>query len=151
MEERKYIVNALFRYPQRKAPAVREERLILEEDLGIKGDCHADGGKRQISLMTVQEKEWMEKQEIKGFCFRKYKENILLDGGYLRQCGPGNLLKFDEAVLELTDSMKHCHSELCELAAEGKCILAGSSRFAQVKKSGIIQQGMDVIHILKER
>lgn len=138
-------IVSLMRYPEKKAPAVVEEELILKQDIGIEGDRHADGGERQISLLTVQEKEWMQNQEVKGFCFKKYKENILLDGIFLADCKKGDLLKSGDAVLELTSSIKSCHPELCKLAEDGQCILAGSSRFAKVNKSGTICLGMPVI------
>ena len=139
------MIKALFRYPEKKKPAVSENELILKESFGIEGDHHADGGDRQISLITVSEKEWMEQQEIKGFCFKKYKENILLDEFSLAECKEGDLLVCGEAVLEFTSSIKSCHPELCRLAVEGKCILAGSSRFAKVVCGGIIKEGMPVL------
>ena len=138
-------IAALMRYPEKKAPAVVEKELILKQDFGIEGDHHADGGERQISLLTVQEKEWMKSQEVKGFCFKKYKENILLDGVSLSDCKQGDLLKCGDAVLELTSSIKSCHPELCSLVTEGKCILAGSSRFAKVNCGGAICVGMSAV------
>ena len=138
-------IVSLMRYPEKKMPAVVEETLNLKQDFGIEGDHHADGGERQISLLTVQEKEWMQNQEVKGFCFKKYKENILLDKISLTECRQGDLLKCGDAVLELTSSIKSCHPELCKLVSEGKCILAGSSRFAKVNKSGTICLDMPVI------
>lgn len=137
-------IKALFRYPEKKQPAVPEKELVLKEFLGIEGDHHADGGERQISLVTAAEKEWMDRQEVKGFCFKKYKENILLDGVVLSNCKEGELLVCGDAVLELTGAIKSCHPELCRLAEEGRCILAGSSRFAKVKCGGTIKQGMPV-------
>ena len=133
------------RYPEKKAPAVSENSLILKQDFGIEGDHHADGGDRQISLLTVAEKEWMQAQEVKGFCFKKYKENILLDGIDLSNCKQGDLLGCEEVVLELTSSIKSCHPELCSLVNEGKCILAGSSRFAKVKCGGSLCVGMSAV------
>ena len=139
-------IKRLFKYPVKKEPALEVQELILKENHGIEGDHHADGGERQVSLVTVSEKEWMDAQEVKGFCFKKYKENILLDGVSLAECREGDLLDFGEAVLEMTGSIKSCHPELCKLAGkEGKCILAGSSRFAKVKKGGIIKTGMQVL------
>ena len=138
------MIKALFRYPEKKKPAVSENELILKESFGIEGDHHADGGERQISLVTVSEKEWMDQQEVKGFCFKKYKENILLDGISLSECKKGDLIKCGDAVLELTSSIKSCHPELCNLVNEGKCILAGSSRFAKVNCGGNICVGMPV-------
>ena len=135
-------IVALMRYPEKKAPAVMEDKLTLKQDFGIEGDHHADGGERQISLLTVAEKEWMQAQEVKGFCFKKYKENILLDVISLSDCKQGDLLTCEEVVLELTSSIKSCHPELCSLVNEGKCILAGSSRFAKVKCGGSLCVGM---------
>ena len=136
------MIKALFRYPEKKKPAVPEKELILKESFGIEGDHHADGGERQISLVTVAEKAWMQEQKVQGFCFQKYKENLLLEGTSLAKCKPGDLLVCGEVVLEFTSSFKSCHPELCSLAGEGKCILAGSSRFARVKKGGVLREGM---------
>lgn len=139
-------IALLMRYPEKKAPAVEEDALVLKQGYGIEGDHHADGGERQISLLTVAEKQWMQKQDVKGFCFKKYKENLLLDGVKLSECKQGDLLKCGDVVLELTSSIKSCHPELCKLAGEdGKCILAGSSRFAKVRCSGTIRVEMPVM------
>ena len=136
------MIKSLWRYPEKKAPAISEQQLILKEGFGIEGDHHADGGERQISLLTVKEKEWMKAQEVQGFCFKKYRENILLDEVSLLGCKKGDCILFEKAELELTESIKSCHPELCRLAGEGTCILAGSSRFARVKKGGTICVGM---------
>lgn len=142
-------IVSLLRYPERRKPSVEEDALVVRENFGIEGDCHADGGDRQISLLTVEEKEWMKAQEIQGFCFRKYKENLLLAGISLQECRRGELLVCDEVVLEVSGSMKGCHLELCDLAAsDQKCILAGGSKFAKVKKGGILKKGakVSVVH-----
>ena len=139
------VVKELYRYPVKKGAAVEETALVLTAGEGISGDCHADGGERQISLLSVEEKTWMEQQEIKGFCFHKYKENILLDGICLKECHPGDFLEIGTAVLEITGSGKSCHRELCKLAKTQKeCRLAGGSLFASVKESGVIAKGMKV-------
>ena len=137
-------VVSLMRYPEKKAPAVMEEEMTFVNSQGIEGDHHADGGECQISLLTVQEKEWMQEQEEKGFCFKKYKENILLDGVALSACKQGDLLICGDVILELTSTIKSCHRSLCKMAEKGNCILAGSSRFAKVNKGGKIRVGMDV-------
>lgn len=137
-------IEKLYRYPEKKMPPVQESELVLCEGKGVEGDCHADGGDRQVSLLTVSEKEWMERQEKPGFCFRKYKENILFGEGFLNSCKSGDLLDVEGTVLELTDSIKSCHPDLCHLVKKGNCILAGSSRFAKVKRGGTIRVGMQV-------
>ena len=135
-------VAALFRYPEKGKPAVCEEELCLIAGSGIAGDCHADGGDRQVSLFTQKQRAWMEEQEIQGFCFRKYKENILLADMDPGLCRPGALLRAGEAVLELTGSMKGCHRKLCALAQSGRpCRLAGSCLFARVRCGGRLRVG----------
>lgn len=139
-------IRSLARYPEKKMRAVWEDHLILREDFGIEGDFHADGGKRQISLLTVSGKEWMKKQEAKGFCFQKYKENILLEGICLEECRPGDLLICDGVILEVTEAMKKCYPQLCSLSSsDTKCLLPGCSRFARVKKGGIIRTGSRIL------
>lgn len=138
-------VAALFRYPQKRMPGIEESELVCVEHSGIDGDHHADGGERQISLLTVQEKQWMQQQEQQGFCFKKYRENILLDGLELYGYRSGDLIQIGDVVLELTGEIKSCHPDLCHLAdGAHNCILAGTSRFAQVKSGGTIQVGMCV-------
>ena len=139
-------IKRLFKYPVKKEPALEVQELILKENHGIEGDHHADGGERQVSLVTVSEKEWMDAQQVKGFCFKKYKENILLDGFSLAECKAGDLLVCGEVVLEMTGAIKSCYQDLCKLAEEKeKCILADSSRFAKVKKGGTIRTGMQIV------
>lgn len=137
-------IVSLFRYPERKKASISESELLLKAEHGIVGDCHADGGERQISLLTMEEKEWMDKQEIKGFCFKKYKENVLLEGISLRNAKAGDSILCGDAELEFTETIKSCYPELCKFAEAGTCILAGSARFAKVKKEGVLQIGMDV-------
>lgn len=138
-------VISLKRYPEKKMPPVVEEELHFMEEQGISGDFHADGKERQVSLLTLEEKEWMEAQEEKGFCLKKYKENLLIDGISLQKCKTGDLLVCGDVVLEIGASMKSCHAEFCGLAASGReCILAGSSKFAKVRKGGSIRRGMAI-------
>ena len=138
-------VVSLKRYPEKKVPPVVEEQLHFVENQGIQGDFHADGKERQISLLTLEEKEWMESREEKGFCFKKYKENLLIEGLSLQECQEGDVLICGNVVLEISASTKSCHPELCSLAVSGQaCILAGSCKFAKVQKGGSIERGMKV-------
>ena len=136
--QKEILVKALYRYPQKKMPAVEEETLHLIEGEGIEGDCHSDGGDRQISLLSMEMREWMKAQEKPGFCFKKYKENLLLDGEAFQNLRPGMQLFIGETILEITEASKSCHPELCRLAETGACHMAGSSLFAKVIKGGLI-------------
>lgn len=125
---------ALKRYPVRKQPAVEETSLVLTCGSGIAGDCHADGGNRQISVLTASQKTWMEAQTEKGFCFHKFKENLLLDCD--EPLEPGMYLAIGDAVIQFSETIKTCHPEVCSLIKG--CALAGGNLFARVVKSGTI-------------
>jgi len=134
-------IIALKRYPQRKQPCMEEESLILIAKSGIEGDCHADGSSRQLSLMTMKDRKWMDVQEVKGFCFKKFKENILIDIGD-RSLLPGMKLRMGEALIRITNSGKACHPELCPFTqADISCELSGGNLFAEVISGGAIRRG----------
>lgn len=145
--EYKLRVKALYRQPEKKQPFLSEENLLLIKDKGIEGDVHGDGGKRQILIFTESQKKWMEAQDIKGFCFSKLKENILLEGSAVLE--PGDVLKAGKAELIVTQEKKECYPELCEFSKKNeKCMLAGAHLFASVRKGGKIDGEM--IYTLKK-
>ncbi len=138
-------IVSLFRYPQKRMPSISEQKIVLLEGAGIEGDFHADGGDRQIAFMTAEGRAWMQQQEIQGHCFKRYKENILLEGLCLTDVEPGDLLMCDDVVLEFSSAIKRCHPDICSLAASDiTCRLSEYVRFARVKKGGMIRTGMKV-------
>ncbi|MDR0448655.1 MAG: hypothetical protein LBH07_08295 [Treponema sp.] len=116
-----------------------EARLV--ENLGIEGDFHAKGGKRQIALLFTEIRKHLRGSIEQGLCFSRYKENIAITGFTANILTTGTRLLVGEAVLEVTGETKHCHEE-CTLYEAGKlCSLAGLNLFAMVIKSGIIRIG----------
>ena len=148
--EYKLRAKALYRQPEKKQPFRSEESLFLIKDKGIEGDVHGDGGKRQILIFTdaqkacylrqqAYQKKWMEAQDIKGFCFSKLKENILLEGSAVLESG--DVLKAGEAELIVTQEKKECYPEMCKFSKKNeKCMLAGAHLFASVRKGGKISR-----------
>lgn len=135
----------LYRYPEKGEQAVEEQQLYFAEGHGIEGDWHSDGSERQISLLSIEDRQWMEQQERKGFCFTKFKENILTEGLKLSETAPGDILEIGEVLLEITGTMKSCHPELCGRAREGiSCRLTDSSRFAKVIRGGSAAAGAQI-------
>lgn len=137
--EYKLRAKSLYRQPEKKQPFRSEESLFLIKDKGIEGDVHGDGGKRQVLIFTDAQKKWMEAQDIKGFCFSKLKENILLEGSAVLESG--DVLTAGEAELIVTQEKKECYPELCEFSKKNeKCMLAGAHLFASVRKGGKISR-----------
>jgi cyclic pyranopterin phosphate synthase len=134
-------VAGLWRYAAKGSPGEKLQSARLVEGVGLEGDCHAAGGERQISLLTQDERQWINAQTRRGLCFDRYKENLLLDGVLPNVIAPGNNVKVGEAVIHISAIQKHCFEE-CPLSGRGPgCILAGQSLFAGVISSGIVQIG----------
>jgi len=99
----------------------------LLKGIGIEGDFH-QGGEKQISLLSSEIRRWMETQTEKGLCFRRFRENILIEGLPLDELENGDLLTVGNAVLRVSKQSKHCYAE-CELFSKGApCRLSGHSR-----------------------
>jgi cyclic pyranopterin phosphate synthase len=113
---------------------VQNARFI--EGQGMEGDFHAVGGEKQVSLLSRNERQWIESQSLRGLCFGRYKENVLFDGIPLEAMVPGVKIAIGSAVLMISDTGKLCFKE-CPLFDCGQnCILAGRNLFAKVIRSG---------------
>ena len=135
------IVEKIKFYPEKGSVGLEMVEGFFIENLGLEGDFHAKGGERQISLLVSGERERLMKQEGKGLCLSRFKENISIYGLTTDLFRPGTRLEAGEAVLEITGETKHCHEE-CELFESGKtCSLAGLNLFAKVLKGGVIRTG----------
>lgn len=130
--EYKLRAKALYRQPEKKQPFRSEESLFLIKDKGIEGDVHGDGGKRQILIFTDAQKKWMEAQDIKGFCFSKLKENILLEGSAVLESG--DVLTAGEAELIVTQEKKECYPELCKFSKKREVYASRRAFVCQCKK-----------------
>ncbi|MCL1836160.1 MAG: hypothetical protein FWG46_01295 [Treponema sp.] len=134
-------VIRLVRYAAKGSGGEAADQALLIEGHGMEGDFHADGGLRQISLLTEEERKQIDSSDVQGLCFGRYRENILLGGIPPAALVPGTRLKAGEAVLEIGDARKRCFEE-CPLFSGGQgCFLAGRSLFARVLRGGNIHIG----------
>ena len=140
------IIEKITAYPDKGSRGIELTEGSLMEDLGLRGDFHATGGERQISILFAESREQLAIQKAKGLCFLRFRENFniralqdSLPGS--RLLGPGMRMEAGEALLEITGETKRCHEE-CGLYRDGKtCPLAGASLFARVVKGGVIHIG----------
>ncbi len=125
-----------FRSKELGPESLMECKLI--EALGMEGDKYAKGGDRQLTLMGSRCKEWMKGQNY-GFCFRKCKENLCLDGS-LKNLKRGDRIQVGEAVLEITIDKKDCYPDLCQFHMQENqnvlCLLKEELRYAKVISTG---------------
>ena len=113
---------------------------MLKENHGIVGDAHAGAWHRQISLLAD---ESVDKMRAKGAILQAgdFAENILTQGIDLKSLPIGTRLMIGEALLEVTQIGKECHSD-CEIRRlTGQCVMPTEGIFAVVVKGGEIRPG----------
>ena len=140
-------IVGLTRYPQKDEPGVSLSEMIFLEGIGIQGDFH-QGNERQVSLLSADARRWMEAQTLKGLCFERFRENMLVDGRIegasetsFEALESGTLLSAGSAVLRIGAQSKRCHTECDLFSSNSPCRLSGCVRFADVAQSGIARIG----------
>jgi len=133
-------ITALIRYNKKGEPGEVLEKVKLIAGLGMEGNLH-QGGERQLCLLTAEIREWMDSCAEKGLCFRRFSENMLIEGLPDGVLPPSTRLQIGEAVLQVSESHKHCFTE-CRLVSESiRCRLSECAVFAVVECGGTVQVG----------
>lgn len=116
---------------------------VLRPDWGIVGDAHAGNWHRQVSLLSVEK---IEDFRTKGaqVDFGAFGENLVVEGFDLRNIPVGTRLRAGDAVLEITQIGKECHSHCNIYHTMGDCIMPREGIFAKVVKGGDIFPGTEV-------
>ncbi len=128
-------------------------KAMLVVDFGLEGDAHGGNWHRQISLLAQESVDKSKAQakdqnRVKGICEGSFAENITTIGIELFTLPVGTHLKIGEAVIEITQIGKECHTG-CEIAKiVGKCIMPTEGIFAKVIIGGEIKAG-DEITVIK--
>lgn len=122
----------------------------LREDYGLEGDAHADCcTHRQVSLLAV---ESINKMQNLGFDIGPgdFAENLTTEGIGLASLPVGTYVSIGkEAILEITQIGKECHSGCAIFRQIGKCIMPKEGVFARVIRGGLVKAG-DPIRIEKD-
>lgn len=117
------------------------ESIELHVGRGIVDDCHYLNSDKQVALLSSKTKEWIGEQLVKGLCFSKFQENILIRALDFSELSQGVTLITENVVLEITEYSKKCFAE-CDLGkASLPCVLKEEIRFANVIQAGHIQVG----------
>ena len=98
------------------------ESAVLKENWGIEGHAHAGKWHRQVSLLSFEKFDEFQKKGAE-IDYGAFGENILVEGFDLRTIPVGTRFQIGEAILELTQIGKDCHSH-CEIYKKmGDCIM----------------------------
>lgn len=115
----------------------------LRQGWGIEGDAHAGDWHRQVSLLSFEKIEAF-REKGADVDYGDFGENLIAEGCGLRTLPVGTKIRAGEALLEVTQIGKECHSH-CEIyKAMGDCIMPREGIFAKVIESGSIRPGDEV-------
>lgn len=115
---------------------------------GIVGDAHAGDWHRQISLLAEESVDQM-RALLPQLQPGAFAENINTAGIELKTLPIGTRLRLGEAMVEVTQIGKECHSD-CEIKRlTGRCVMPTDGIFAVVVKEGAVRKG-DEIEIIKD-
>ena len=130
----------------RKRPV---EKVFLKREIGIDGDAHARGGRRQVSLLAAESIERQARlgqrlspEKVIELAPGDFAENITVEGIELFTLPVGTILRLGEtAVVEVSQIGKECHSG-CEIKRiSGDCVMPREGIFARVLKEGWVKAG----------
>ncbi|MGM9575324.1 MAG: MOSC domain-containing protein [Oscillospiraceae bacterium] len=114
---------------------------------GIEGDAHAGSWHRQVSLLSVDSVAKLQEKldfELKHGAFA---ENILVEGMAVHTLPVGTRLRIGEALCEVTQIGKECHSDCAIRKAAGDCVMPREGIFVKVLESGRIVKG-DAVEVV---
>lgn len=120
----------------------------LKDDFGIIGDAHAGTKNRQVSLLAI---ESIEKMRAKGLKVKPgdFAENITTEGVDLLGLKLGDKLRIGiEALLEVTQIGKECHTRCNIYYQAGDCVMPKEGIFVKVLKGAEIKTG-NIIEVIR--
>ncbi len=138
-------VNLSAKKTVRKTPG---ERGTLVFDRGFEGDAHAGDWHRQVSLLGM---ESIRKMQDKGLSVGPgdFAENITTEGIDLLALPIGTVLKVgDDAVIEISQIGKVCHTKCAIYYQAGDCVMPREGIFAVVREPGDVKVG-DTVEVVK--
>jgi MOSC domain-containing protein YiiM len=128
---------------ERKKPV---EAVELRVGHGIVGDAHAGDWHRQVSLLA---QESIDKMRALGLDVNAgdFAENITTVGINLLSLPIGSRLQIGEALLEVTQIGKECHTRCAIFYQAGDCVMPKEGIFVKVIVGGAVRPG-DAIRTL---
>ena len=118
----------------------------LREDWGLEGDAHAGPWHRQVSLLAEESIAYARARFRLDVGAGDFAENLTTRGIDLLALPIGARLRIGrEAVVEITQKGKKCHTG-CEIrTSAGQCVFPTHGIFAKVLTSGEVSAGDPVI------
>lgn len=113
----------------------------LRENHGIVGDAHAGTWHRQVSLLGVESVAKVQQHVSFPLSNGAFAENILTEGICLYKLPVGTKLRIGQALAEVTQIGKECHSDCAIRKAAGDCVMPREGIFVRVLAGGAVRAG----------
>ena len=120
-----------------KHPVAAAE-LVVEH--GIAGDAHAGPWHRQVSLLADESAARIRDAGV-AIGPGDFGENLLTSGIELVSLPIGTRLAVGEALLEVTQIGKECHTRCAIFDAAGTCVMPTEGIFCRVVRGGRVTPG----------
>ena len=121
------------------------QRGLLKEGYGLVDDAHADcNTHRQVSLLAVESISKMRDMGL-DVAPGDFAENLTTEGLDLVSLPVGTRISVGEdAILEIAQIGKECHSGCAIFREVGKCIMPKEGVFARVIRGGLVNSGDEI-------
>ena len=115
----------------------------LIPDWGIENDAHAGKWHRQVSILGLEK---IEDFRAKGaeVDFGAFGENMIISGFDLRTLPVGTRFRIGDALLELAQIGKECHTHCAIYHQVGDCIMPREGVFTVVLEGGEVKAGDEI-------
>lgn len=122
---------------------IAEGRLVVH--WGLDGDAHAGAWHRQVSFLADESYETARARWGLAASHGDFAENLTTRGIELKSLPLGTRLRIGtEALVEITQIGKRCHSGCDIMRVTGKCIFPEEGIFGKVLRSGVVRPGDEI-------
>jgi len=128
---------------ERKKPLAEAE---LRENFGLVGDAHAGDWHRQVSLLAIESIDKMRQLGL-DVTAGDFAENLTIEGIGLPELPIGTRLTVGDALLEVTQIGKECHTRCAIYHQAGDCVMPREGIFAVVLQGAVVRPGDAVVVI----
>jgi MOSC domain-containing protein YiiM len=116
---------------------------LLRENHGIVGDAHAGDWHRQVSLLAEESIDTMRDKGL-DVTHGDFAENITTKGIDLVSLPIGTRLSLGDAVIEISQIGKECHTRCAIYYQAGDCVMPREGIFAKVITGGELVPGLTI-------
>lgn len=132
-------ILAICTSPRRGTAKTEVKSAVLTPEWGIVGDAHGGNWHRQVSMLSAEKIEQFRKKVWVEY--GAFGENLVVEGFDFRALPVTSRFAIGDAVLEMTQIGKECHSDCVIKQQTGECIMPREGVFARVVKGGEIHVG----------